>query len=86
MKKSLMLCMALLLASGAAADLQEAVNVALAGEVRTDADKARDPNRKPGQTLQFFRFEQDMRVLELLPGGGCAQPFTSESAPPVHRW
>ena len=70
MKKSLMLCMALLLASGAAADLQEAVSEALAGEVRTDADKARDPNRKPGQTLQFFRFEQDMRVLELLPGGG----------------
>lgn len=70
MKKLLMLCLASILASGAAADLQEAVTEALAGEVRTDADKARDANRKPAQTLQFFRFEQDMRVLELLPGGG----------------
>ena len=70
MKQLLMLCLASILASGAAADLQEAVTEALAGEVRTDADKARDANRKPAQTLQFFRFEQDMRVLELLPGGG----------------
>ena len=52
------------------ADLKEALTAAMAGELRSDAEKARDKNRKPIETLQFFGLEQDMRVLELLPGGG----------------
>jgi predicted methyltransferase len=31
---------------------------------------ARDRNRKPLETLSFFQLRDDMRVLELLPGGG----------------
>lgn len=43
---------------------------AMAGDVRTEADVARDRNRKPVETLQFFQLSDDMRVLELIPGGG----------------
>ncbi|MDX1403116.1 MAG: hypothetical protein R3192_01195 [Woeseiaceae bacterium] len=46
------------------------IRAAIAGEIRSEADVARDPNRKPLETLQFFQLSHDMRVLELLPGGG----------------
>ncbi len=46
------------------------IRSAMEGEVRTEADVDRDRNRKPVETLQFFRLSDDMRVLELLPGGG----------------
>ena len=39
-------------------------------ESRPEADKARDANRLPAATLAFFGIESDMRVLELVPGGG----------------
>jgi len=58
------------LALTASADLQEDVTAAMASELRTDAEKARDRNRKPVATLEFFGLTSDMRVLELLPGGG----------------
>ena len=57
-------------AAAAQADLAEAVAAAQAADIRTEAERARDANRKPAETLAFFRFRQDMRVLELLPGGG----------------
>ena len=57
-------------AASAGADLSEAVNAALNAEIRTDAERARDRNRMPRQTLEFFGLEQDMHVLELVPGGG----------------
>ena len=46
------------------------VNAALEADIRTSADKARDANRKPLETLNFFQMKDDMRVLELVPGGG----------------
>ena len=52
------------------ADLKQDVTAAMASELRTDAEKARDANRKPVATLEFFGLTSDMRVLELLPGGG----------------
>jgi len=52
------------------ADLKEDVTAAMASEQRSDAHKARDRNRKPVATLEFFGLTSDMRVLELLPGGG----------------
>ena len=54
----------------AAADLQESLKAAVVSDLRSDADRARDANRKPIETLTFFGLEEDMRVLELLPGGG----------------
>ena len=51
-------------------DVADAVRAAMAADIRTEAEVARDRNRKPVETLQFFRLESDMRVLELMPGGG----------------
>lgn len=38
--------------------------------LRTDKEKARDVNRQPIATLAFFGLQPDMRVVELMPGGG----------------
>ncbi len=54
----------------ARADLAEAVAEALKSEIRSEQERARDANRKPAETLAFFRMQPDMRVLELMPGRG----------------
>lgn len=47
------------------------LEMALQGATRTEAEMARDEfERKPLQTLEFFRFNENMRVLELIPGAG----------------
>jgi len=53
-----------------AGDIDAKVEAALAAEARPQADRDRDDNRKPLETLRFFGLKDDMRVLELLPGGG----------------
>ncbi|MDZ7643167.1 MAG: hypothetical protein U5K76_02355 [Woeseiaceae bacterium] len=52
------------------ADTEAKIRAALDGDIRTAAEVARDDNRKPLETLGFFGLRDDMRVLELLPGGG----------------
>ena len=52
------------------ADLEALINAALESEVRTEAERDRDANRKPLKTLEFFGIKPDMKVLELIPGGG----------------
>lgn len=59
-----------LFATVANADISAKVEAALTAEGRPEADIARDKNRKPLQTLNFLGLKDDMRVLELLPGGG----------------
>jgi predicted methyltransferase len=54
----------------AANEIESKVNAALAAESRPMADKIRDENRAPLETLNFFGMKDNMRVLELLPGGG----------------
>jgi predicted methyltransferase len=54
----------------AANDIDMKVEAALAAESRPQTDRDRDRNRKPLDTLNFFGLKDDMRVLELLPGGG----------------
>ena len=53
-----------------AGDIDAKVEAALAAESRPEADAERDRNRKPLETLAFFGLEDDMTVLELIPGGG----------------
>ena len=53
-----------------AAEIDDKVNAALASDIRTDAERARDANRRPLETLKFFGLSDDMHVLELFPGGG----------------
>ena len=57
------------LSAQAANEIDAMVEAALAAEARPQADRDRDRNRRPLQTLKFFGLEDDMRVLELLPGG-----------------
>ncbi|MBU2099198.1 MAG: methyltransferase [Gammaproteobacteria bacterium] len=47
------------------------LEMAMEGPTRTPAEIARDMvERKPLETLEFFQFRHDMRVLELIPGAG----------------
>ncbi|UAA39258.1 class I SAM-dependent methyltransferase [Paraneptunicella aestuarii] len=43
---------------------------AMKSNLRTLKEVYRDSNRKPVETLKFFGLREDMRVVELLPGGG----------------
>ena len=54
----------------AANEIDAKVEAALAAEGRPDADRMRDKNRMPKETLNFFGLKDNMRVLELIPGGG----------------
>ena len=53
-----------------AGEIDAKVEAALAAESRPAADRERDWNRRPLETLKFFSLKDDMRVVELLPGGG----------------
>lgn len=64
---SLLLCANLAFAQDS---IDAAIEAAMAAESRPEADRERDRNRRPVQTLNFFGLKDDMRVLELLPGGG----------------
>ncbi len=43
---------------------------AMESSIRTDKEKQRDGNRRPISTLKFFGLRDDMKVVELIPGGG----------------
>jgi predicted methyltransferase len=47
-----------------------AIDAALAGAHRSEANKARDVYRHPKETLTFFGLRNDMTVVELWPGTG----------------
>lgn len=49
---------------------EERIKAAMQADIRTDAEKERDRNRSPVETLAFFGLEHDMKIVELLPGGG----------------
>ena len=51
-------------------EIDAKVEAALADESRPAEDRIRDRNRRPLETLNFFGMKDNMRVLELLPGGG----------------
>ena len=50
--------------------VEEKLKIAMVAETRPEADVARDRNRRPVDTLKFFGLRDDMRIVELLPGGG----------------
>jgi len=54
----------------AANEIDSKVEAALAAEARPQTDRDRDRNRRPLATLKFFGLKDNMRVLELMPGGG----------------
>jgi len=50
--------------------IQQAVQRAMASDLRTAEERARDRERQPAQKLEFFRIRPDMRVIEILPFSG----------------
>lgn len=48
----------------------DALDAILAGDHRSEANRARDEWRHPKETLAFCRVEADQRVVEITPGGG----------------
>lgn len=48
----------------------QSIRTAMASEVRTEAERERDANRLPAETLDFFGIDETMTVIELIPGGG----------------
>lgn len=46
------------------------LKAAMEADIRTEAEVDRDRNRKPVDTLEFFGLRDDMKIVELLPGGG----------------
>ena len=64
------LLLSLSFSAQAANDIDAKVQAAQAAESRPQADRDRDRNRMAQYTLNFFGMKDNMRVLELLPGGG----------------
>ena len=54
----------------AAVDPHTLLAAVLAHPERPDADREDDANRRPGDVLAFFGIEPEMKVLDLLAGGG----------------
>ncbi|MEM9386222.1 MAG: methyltransferase [Pseudomonadota bacterium] len=61
-----------------ASPLADKVAAALEAPLRTEAEKERDANRLPAETLAFMRMTPDMRVLELIPGRGWYTKILSQ--------
>ena len=51
-------------------EIDAKVDAALAADSRPEADRERDRNRMPKETLNFFGLKDNMTVIELMPGGG----------------
>ena len=62
----------------AAPTAEDFLDQAIAGDHRSDEEKARDGFRNPKATLQFFGVAPDMTVVEIWPGGGW---YTNVIAP-----
>ncbi|WP_394828703.1 class I SAM-dependent methyltransferase [Pendulispora albinea] len=62
----------------APADPEGRIRWALAGQHRTEKERARDRYRHPQETLAFFGIKPEMKVVELWPGGGW---YTAVLAP-----
>lgn len=57
-------------ALGAGSPLEKELRLAMQAESRPEGDVARDRNRMPMKTLSFMGLKSDMKVVELIPGGG----------------
>jgi predicted methyltransferase len=51
-------------------DVRRKLEAAVNGQQRSSANVSRDKYRHPEKTLEFFGIRPDMRVIEVLPGGG----------------
>jgi len=64
-------------------EFADKIRSAMAADIRTEAETARDANRKPVETLGFIGLNSDMKVLELVPSGGW---YTKLLAPAIKNF
>jgi predicted methyltransferase len=64
------------------AEIGALLDEAIAGDHRSEEEKARDLYRHPKETLLFFGLESDMTVVEIWPGGGW---YTDILAPVLRK-
>ena len=50
--------------------VEKKLTTAMSSDIRSEKEIKRDANRLPKQTLEFFGLRENMKVIELLPGGG----------------
>jgi len=67
---SLLLLVAGFAQAGDYSTVETKLKAAMAADIRTEDEVARDSNRMPVETLEFFGLRDDMKVVELIPGGG----------------
>lgn len=72
LKRLTTLCIfaSLAIAPAFAEDFSDKIKTAMQSDERSDKEKLRDRNRLPAHTLSFFGIEENMRVLEIMPGRG----------------
>jgi predicted methyltransferase len=77
-------CLALTVGVGAAqaASIPGNIASAVADSNRPDADKQRDADRKPAETLAFVGIKHGEQIAELLPGGGYFTRILSKAVGP----
>ncbi|MEX2122285.1 MAG: hypothetical protein WD795_00190 [Woeseia sp.] len=67
---TLVLALSSFAALAQSSEVERKITEAMTNEGRPEADVIRDTDRLPVETLTFFGLRDDLRVLELLPGGG----------------
>jgi predicted methyltransferase len=65
------------------AKIPDAIAAAVADAARPESDRARDPNRKPAETLEFAGVKPGDVVAELLPGAGYYTRLLSKIVGPA---
>jgi predicted methyltransferase len=68
--------------AGAAGTVPAYITAAVADPGRPDADKARDADRKPAESLAFAGVKQGEQVVDFLPGGGYFTRILSKAVGP----
>jgi predicted methyltransferase len=69
-----------------AAESVDSLSAAIAGGWRSPENVARDDWRNPKQTLEFFGIRNDMRVIEITPGGGWYAEILAPYLRDSGRW
>ncbi len=68
-----------------AADVPEPIKAAIAANDRTDADRALDAGRKPGEVFAFFKLASGQKIGELFAGGGYSTELMARIVGPTGK-